>query len=416
MMAHWAWTALAAFAMLSSAIPLAVTLRNLRLYRGAHSGRRAGPHGAPSQGPGADRASSVARGASAVPVTVCIPARNEAANIEACVRSALACGGAEVDVEVCVYDDHSTDGTGDIVRRLAVEDPRVRAVPTVPLPEGWNGKMWGCDRMGRAARGTWVLFTDADVRLAPECLAVTVAAAESLQCDLLSTVPRQVTGSWAEDAVVPLIHYVLLGYLPMGRMRATLDPASSAGCGQFMFARRDAWLAIDGYSRFPGTMHDGIRMPREFRRAGLRTDLFDGTQLAQVRMYRGLGQTWRGFAKNAYEGLGSPVLLLLVTALHVFGQVAAWAILVASGIAAASGLSVSPAPALLAAGAIGVQLAHRIILRRAFGHSWRAVLLHPVGLAMLTAIQWHSLWLSIRGRREWRGRVSGLPAQGSSAA
>ena len=407
MMAHWGWTALAAFGLLSSLVPLLVTLRNLPLYRSARGARSGGLRCA------GDEAAPTARSAG-VAVTVCIPARNEAANIEACVRSALACGGAEV--EVCVYDDQSTDGTGEILRRLAAEDPRVRIVPTHALPVGWNGKMWGCDRMGRAARGTWVLFTDADVRLAPACLSDTLAAAESLRCDLLSTVPRQLTGSWSEDAVVPLIHYVLLGYLPMGRMRATLDPAASAGVGQFLFARREAWLAIDGYTRFPGTMHDGIRMPREFRRSGLRTDLFDGTALAEVRMYRGLPQVWRGFAKNAYEGLGSPWLLLLVTALHVFGQVAAWAIVAGAAVAAALGLAVHVVPATLAAVALLLQLAHRIMLRRAFGHSWRAVLLHPVGLAMLTAIQWHSLWLSARGRREWRGRVSGLPVQGSSAA
>lgn len=415
MMAHWGWTALAAFGLLSSLIPLVVTMRNMPLYRG---GRRA--HAAGARGTRGDAANRTGDGGAlpaesvGIAVTVCIPARNEAANIEACVRSALACGGDEV--EVCVYDDQSTDGTGEILRRLAAEDPRVRIVPTHPLPDGWNGKMWGCDRMGRAARGTWVLFTDADVTLAPECLSGTLAAAESLGCDLLSTVPRQVTGSWSEDAVVPLIHYVLLGYLPMGRMRATLDPAASAGVGQFLFARRAAWLAIDGYTRFPGTMHDGIRMPREFRRSGLRTDLFDGTALAQVRMYRGLPQVWRGFAKNAYEGLGSPWLLLLVTALHVLGQVAAWAIVAAAVTAAVMGMSVPAVAATLAGAALLAQLAHRIVLRRAFGHSWRAVLLHPVGLAMLTAIQWHSLWLSLRGRREWRGRVSGLPAQGSSAA
>ena len=414
-MAHWGWTALASFGLVASIVPLLVTLRNLPLYRGVRGACWPGANG--TRGGAMRRTGDEGKrplGAVGVAVTVCIPARNEAANIEACVRSALACGGDEV--EVCVYDDQSTDGTGDILRRLAAADPRVRIVPTHPLPDGWNGKMWGCDRMGRAARGEWVLFTDADVRLAPECLSASVAAAESLGCDLLSTVPRQVTGSWSEDAVVPLIHYVLLGYLPMGRMRATLDPAASAGVGQFLFARRAAWLAIDGYTRFPGTMHDGIRMPREFRRSGLRTDLFDGTALAQVRMYRGLQQVWRGFAKNAYEGLGSPWLLLLVTALHVLGQVAAWALVVTGAVAAAMGLSVPALAVSLAAAAIVVQLAHRIVLRRTFGHAWRAVLLHPVGLAMLTAIQWHSLSLSIRGRREWRGRVSGLPAQGSSAA
>jgi hypothetical protein len=414
-MAHWGWTGLAAFGLIASLVPMLVTLRNLPLYRGARGARVAGADGTRGGGVRRTRDEGARPSESiGVAVTVCIPARNEAANIEACVRSALACGGDEV--EVCVYDDQSTDGTGEIVRRLAAADPRVRIVPTHPLPDGWNGKMWGCDRMGRAARGEWVLFTDADVRLAPQCLSETLAAAESLGCDLLSTVPRQVTGSWSEDAVVPLIHYVLLGYLPMGRMRATLDPAASAGVGQFLFARRAAWLAIDGYTRFPGTMHDGIRMPREFRRSGLRTDLFDGTALAEVRMYRGLQQVWRGFAKNAYEGLGSPWLLLLVTALHVLGQVAAWAIVAAGAVAAVMGLPVPALAVWLAAAALVVQLAHRIVLRRAFGHAWRAVLLHPVGLAMLTAIQWHSLSLSIRGRREWRGRVSRLPAQGSSAA
>lgn len=403
-MAHWGLTALSAFALAASAGPLVMTRGNLRLYRGSR--RRMGS-GAAAAHPGG----AVPGGVTA---SICIPARNEAANIEACVRSALACGGSEI--EVCVYDDQSTDDTPRIVGALAAGDPRVRLVPTAPLPEGWNGKMWGCDRMGRAARGEWLLFSDADVRFAPDCIRDSIASAQASGCELLSTVPRQVTGSWAEDAVVPLIHYVLLGYLPMCRMRRTLEPAASAGCGQFLLARRESWLRIDGYSRFRGSMHDGIRMPREFRRAGLRTDLFDGTDLASVRMYRGLAQVWRGFAKNAYEGLGSVGLLAFVTAVHLLGQVAAWGVLAAGAVAPLAGAAV-PWPAVALSGAaVAVQLAHRLLLRRAFGHSLRAALLHPVGLAMLTLIQWHSLWLTLRGRREWRGRVAGAPVPGSSAA
>lgn len=341
----------------------------------------------------------------AVPmVSVCIPARNEEANIEACVRSVLA--NVDVAVEVLVYDDQSTDATPAILARLVAEDASVRVVPTQPLPQGWNGKQWGCERMGQAAHGQWVLFTDADVRFERDCVARTLARAESLGADLLSTVPRQVTGSWAEHAVIPLISFVLLSYLPMARMRATTSPAASGACGQFILARRDAWLASGGHAAFRASMHDGIKMPRAFRRAGFRTDLFDGTDLVQCRMYRGLGQVWRGFAKNAYEGLGSPVLLLFVTLLHGCAVLLPWLTL-ALGLA---GVAMAPWVPWVAALTIVAGFAQRIVLARRFAHAWASVALHPVGILMLTVIQWHSLWLHLTGRRAWKGRTAGAPA------
>jgi hypothetical protein len=341
----------------------------------------------------------------AVPmVSVCIPARNEEANIEACVRSVLA--NVDVAVEVLVYDDQSTDATPAILARLVAEDARVRVVPTQPLPQGWNGKQWGCERMGQAAHGQWVLFTDADVRFERDCVARTLARAESLGADLLSTAPRQVTGSWAEHAVIPLISFVLLSYLPMARMRATTSPAASGACGQFILARRDAWLASGGHAAFRASMHDGIKMPRAFRRAGFRTDLFDGTDLVQCRMYRGFGQVWRGFAKNAYEGLGSPVLLLFVTLLHGCAVLLPWLTL-ALGLA---GVAMAPWVPWVAALTIVAGFAQRIVLARRFAHAWASVALHPVGILMLTVIQWHSLWLHLTGRRAWKGRTAGAPA------
>jgi hypothetical protein len=341
----------------------------------------------------------------AVPmVSVCIPARNEEANIEACVRSVLA--NVDVAVEVLVYDDQSADATPAILARLVAEDARVRVVPTQPLPQGWNGKQWGCERMGQAAHGQWVLFTDADVRFERDCVARTLARAESLGADLLSTVPRQVTGSWAEHAVIPLISFVLLSYLPMARMRATTSPAASGACGQFILARRDAWLASGGHAAFRASMHDGIKMPRAFRRAGFRTDLFDGTDLVQCRMYRGLGQVWRGFAKNAYEGLGSPVLLLFVTLLHGCAVLLPWLTL-ALGLV---GVAMSPWVPWVATLTIVAGFAQRIVLARRFAHAWASVALHPVGILMLTVIQWYSLWLHLTGRRAWKGRTAGAPA------
>lgn len=344
-------------------------------------------------------------------VSVCVPARNEETNLEPCVRSALAQTG--VTVEVLVYNDHSTDRTGEILARLCQQDPRVRSVPVLPLPAGWNGKQFACHRMGAAATGEWCLFTDADVRLQPDCLARTLAAAAERRCDLISSVPRQITGTLGEALVIPLIHFVLLSYLPMPRMRATRDPSASAGVGQFLFVRREAYLAAGGHEPFRGSMHDGIMMPRALRRAGYPTDLFDATSLVSCRMYRGLSQTWRGFAKNAYEGLGSVGLLVFITVVHALASLLPTAYLAASALDAAGvldagdhgqGLGTTALGTGLAAFAVGWTAAQRLLLALRFDQSILSALLHPVGIAMLTGIQWRSYYLHLTGQRQWKGR------------
>ena len=378
---HAAWTWSPAFSALASSIAATMTVINLGVYR------RAAPLGVQGQG-------------ARPTVSVCVPARNEERNIEAIVRCALA--NQAVDVEVLVYDDQSTDATPRILESLRREDARVRAVPTQPLPEGWNGKQWGCERMGRAARTEWLLFTDADVRLAPDCLGRAVAEARRLDAALLSTIPREETGSPLERLVVPLIHWMLFSWLPMPRMRTTNDPATSAGCGQFLLVRRDAWEAAGGHAAFRDSMHDGIKLPRNVRRAGFHTDLYDGGESVSCRMYRNAGETWRGFTKNAYEGLGSPVVLAVFTLLEAAGILLPWIWL---PIAIARG-ETPLGPTVLASFAVAAQLFQRTILARRFAQPWECVALHPVTIALLLAIQWRSWWLHLTKRRAWRGRTA----------
>ena len=379
------WTLVMGVALAITLISLLMTVRNLARYR---------------QPVPAGRGGSVA---------VCIPARNESANLRACVESAIASaegtdGREPVELEVLVYDDGSTDGTGAILAALAQEDPRVRAVETVPLPEGWNGKQHGCDRMGRAAASEWLLFTDADVRFEPRTLGSVVATAEAKGVDLLSTFPRQEMRSIGERLFIPMIGFILFSYLPMGRMQRTLDPAASAGCGQYLFARRAAWLACGGHAAFRDSMHDGIRLPRLLRRHGHRTDLFDGTAIVSCRMYDGFAACWRGFAKNAFEGLGSIALLVFVTVLHLVGHVLPWAYLLGAAVVpewrSTWGLS-------LAVAAIAAALLQRLLLAIRFEQPAASVVLHPVSVLLSIAVQWWSWWLHVTGRRSWRGRTSG---------
>ncbi|MEO0716890.1 MAG: glycosyl transferase, partial [Planctomycetota bacterium] len=143
--------------------------------------------------------------------------------------------------------------------------------------------------------------------------------------------------------------------------------------------------------------------PRLVRKAGHKTDLFDGTDLCSVRMYRGLGETWRGFAKNAYEGLGSPIVLVVFTLMHVLGHLVPPAVL----IAAALGAEIDRVPIALAGAAVVLALIERLILARRMRTSVVGALLHPVGVLLMTTIQWHSLYLHVTGKRSWRGRTAG---------
>ena len=334
-------------------------------------------------------------------VSCCIPARNEEENLEACVKSLLA-GGHE-QVEILVYDDESDDGTPDILARLAAADPRVKAVPTRPLPAGFNGKQHACQAMGEFANGQWMLFTDADVRFEPGWLKRTLAVARSDErLGLLSAFPREIARTIGEMLMVPMIHVLLLGYLPMGRMRKTLEPAASAGCGQFLFARRTAWKESGGHEAFADSMHDGIRLPRSIRAAGWKTDLVDGTDLCNCRMYRGFGESFRGFTKNAYEGLGSIWILLLLSVIHLLGHLLPWGILAWNLFTGTWFAIASP----LAIAAILVVLVMRIRLANRYRQPWLAIVLHPLAIFTTSLVQWWSLAVQLRGRRSWRGRVA----------
>lgn len=128
-----------------------------------------------------------ARRTQARAVSVLIPTRNEESNIAACLDSVLNQG--EAVSEVLVYDDHSADVTPRIIREYRERDARVRLVLPAELPPGWCGKNFTCARLAEEASGEWLLFLDADARLARRAVASLVEEATERDLTLLSGWP-----------------------------------------------------------------------------------------------------------------------------------------------------------------------------------------------------------------------------------
>lgn len=335
------------------------------------------------------------RGKSCPRVSVLIPARNEEANLGAAIQSVLA--SRAVELELIVLDDHSTDRTAEIVAGFVQGDERVRLVAGPELPPGWAGKQHACSVLAAHARYPWLVFVDADVRLAPEALARMTAFAAAHGLDLASGVPRQELGSFGERLLIPLIHFVLLGFLPMGRMRRSRSPAYAAGCGQLFIARAGAYRACGGHGAVRNSWHDGLKLPAAFRAAGFKTDLFDATGIASCRMYQGGLETLAGLAKNATEGLAARSRILPFTLVLAAGQILPFVLVAWPGASPMERVIFSMA-------ALGAWLP-RIIAVKRFRQSWLGAVLHPLGIAVLLGVQWFAFVRQWRGRPAmWRGR------------
>lgn len=339
------------------------------------------------------------------PVSVLIPARNEEASIGPAVESVLA--SENVELEVVVLDDQSTDRTAEVVREIAARDDRARLEAAPPLPEGWCGKQHACYSLSRLAKYDTLMFLDADVRLTPGAVRRMAGFLQASNCGLVSGFPRQETGTLIEKLVIPLIHFLLLGFLPIARMRQSKLPSLSAGCGQLFVTSRAAYDRVGGHGAVRSSLHDGVTLPRAYRAAGVMTDLCDATPLAACRMYRSAGELWHGLAKNAREGLGAPALLPFSTALLAGGQVLPWALLIAAVFAPTATPVV-----ILAAVAAAASLSHRVGSAVLYRQSVIGALLHPAGVLLLLAIQWYANFRAWVGKPVgWKGRPHPAAAQ-----
>ena len=338
-------------------------------------------------------------------MSVIVPARNEVNNIERCVRSLLESRWPAL--EVIVVDDRSEDATGALARALAADDARVRVIDGEPVPHGWFGKQWACEQGASAARGSTLIFTDADTAHAPTLIARSMHAMRTRALDFLTVGGFQELGSFWERVVMPQVFYMLAtrygGAGAVNRARRSRDKIAN---GQYMCFTRACYDAIGGHASVRGKAAEDLALAQLVYARGMRGELVMGEHELSTRMYTSLAEIVNGWTKNmvtagtdtlpagAAPRLLLPVLLLVVPLMHLVPPVTLIASLV---------VPVARSVMLWAAVCSALLLVWwALIYVRGFRQSPLYALTLPLGAVIVLVIIARA---TVRGRGvEWKGR------------
>jgi chlorobactene glucosyltransferase len=329
-------------------------------------------------------------------VSVCIPARNEERNIEQCLKSILLQDYPQF--EVLVLNDQSIDRTRHIVQSYQHTHQQVKLLDGKPLPPEWKGKPWACEQLSQAAQGEYLWFVDADTWYEKSALSNSMIEMDQTQADLLTVINKQITKTWAEILVVPVMIFSIIGFFPItdsGFLKKKTKGWGGAN-GQFLLFKRSSYHAIKGHQAVKNEIVEDIQIGQKMIQNGFKTITRNASQWAYCRMYNSFGEVWDGFSKNMFPAFnfslwraaGALGLFFLITILP-YGLVFfmhGWIEVVIIGL-------------------IGVEEVVRWTQAVLYQLPKSSVVLHPLGcliyfLIGLNSIRWYK-WLK---KGFWKGR------------
>lgn len=251
-------------------------------------------------------------------VSVLIPARNEEHNIERLLNSLLIQDYPKM--EIIVYDDQSEDNTAALVQRFCDTDNRVRLISGEPLPKGWLGKNFACHKLSLEAKGSYLLFLDADVSALPQLISQAVAFMEKHRLALLSIFPQQVMQSFGERITVPLMTWILVSLLPLILTRDSRRLSLSAANGQFMLFEGENYRKHRFHMQVKNLAVEDIMILKHMKRNGLKGHTLLSNGQIKCRMYKNFDEAVKGFSKNIFYFFGNrPLLAFLFALITTFG-------------------------------------------------------------------------------------------------
>jgi cellulose synthase/poly-beta-1,6-N-acetylglucosamine synthase-like glycosyltransferase len=235
-------------------------------------------------------------------LSVIVPARNEAASIAATLRSLLAADG--VNLQILAVNDRSSDQTGAIMERLAVEggtpNKTLQILHITELPAGWLGKTHAMALAAQHATGEWLLFTDGDVLFRPDALRRAIEYATSSGADHLVLLPTILLRSWGERMLVAFLQVLSIWALRPWRVADPAARRDSIGVGAFNLIRRSAYDALGGWEALRMEIVEDLALGRRVKTRGFAQRAVLGLDLVGVRWAQGAFGVVDNLTKNLF--------------------------------------------------------------------------------------------------------------------
>ena len=321
-------------------------------------------------------------------ISVVVPLRNEASNVAELIDSLRAQKNL-VHVEYLLLDDNSEDQTLALLRQHTSGLSNFHILTGSTLPQGWIGKTWALQQLFERASGEIIISVDADVRLVPDAINRAVTLLKNSQLDFLSPYPKQLSFSWSEKLIQPLLQWSWMSTVILRIAEKCSISSMVVANGQFFVVRRAALAQVSGYKSVSDKVLDDVELARALVKQGSHGCVANGAEIASTRMYSSWKQIQAGYGKSLHAAFGS-----------VFGSALAITFLFLTGIA--------PLIAGITGSAIGWYAYAAVTLTRVMssiktGKNPLAALLHPISSALLIYLIIYS-WL-MRGQVQWKGRT-----------
>jgi glycosyltransferase involved in cell wall biosynthesis len=243
-------------------------------------------------------------------VSVLIPARNEEENIGLVLKDLM--HQDYKNIEVIVFNDQSSDRTAEIVEQYALLDNRIKLINSNALPDGWLGKNFACYSLSAMAKGEYLLFLDADVRLSNNIIINAISYALHYQLGLISIFPKQIIKSRGEKITVPTMNYILLSLLPLFLVKKLKFPSIAAANGQFMLFNAGIYVSLSPHKRMKNNKVEDIAIARFLKKEKQHIACLLGDDTIRCRMYTGFTDAVNGFSKNVTAFFGNSFFFSLL--------------------------------------------------------------------------------------------------------
>lgn len=243
-------------------------------------------------------------------VSIVIPARNEERNVEEALRSVLALDYDNLEIDM--VDDRSTDRTGEILDRMAAEDPRVRVVHVKELPPGWLGKNHALALGAAKATGDYLLFTDADVVMEPSALRRAVGAMAAGGLEHLTVAPEIERPSLLFEMFIGVFSLFFSLYVKPWKAPDPKSP-KAVGIGAFNLVRAAAYRAAGGHAPIAMRPDDDLKLGKLLKKKGFRQELVFGLGMLRVEWYASVRELVQGLMKNAFPGVDYRLSVVIVS-------------------------------------------------------------------------------------------------------